>query len=107
MDRFGDGARVFARELRLSLAREHLDRQPGEDADLLDASEVFAAFAKNAWTLAEWHAGGQQGPRPSGRLRPYEPRRLRWTTRAWATPLYRTIYDPDGRPGPLRRQHRS
>ena len=28
LDRFGDGARSFARNLRLELAREHLDREP-------------------------------------------------------------------------------
>ena len=32
----GDGARVFARDLRLELMREHLDRAPGDDADLVD-----------------------------------------------------------------------
>lgn len=106
MDRFGDGARVFARELRRSLAREHLDRQPGKETDLLGPKAVFAAFAQSARALAGWHAGGQQGPRPPGRLRPYDAPQLGWPTRTGATPLYRMIYDPDGRPGSFRRRHR-
>ena len=106
VDRFGDGARVFARELRLSLAREHLDRPPGDEADLLDPQTAFAAFAASARTLARWHGDGQRGPRPPGRLRPYDAPRLNRRTLTWATPLYRRVYDPDGRPAALRRQHR-
>ena len=106
VDRFGAGARVFARELRLSLAREHLDRRPGDEADLLDPQTAFAAFAASARTLARWHGDGQRGPRPPGRLRPYDAPRLNRRTLTWATPLYRRVYDPDGRPAALRRQHR-
>ncbi|PZS04527.1 MAG: phospholipase [Pseudonocardiales bacterium] len=106
VDRFGDGARVFARELRLELAREHLDRPAGDEADLLDPRAAFAAFADSARALDRWHADGRRGPRPPGRLRPYDTPRLSRRTLAWATPLYRAICDPDGRPGPLRRRHR-
>ncbi len=105
VDHFGDGARVFARELRLALAREHLDRAPDDDADLLDPLSAFAAFADSARTLAAWQAGGRRGPRPPGRLRPHAAPRLSRRTRAWATPLYRRLYDPDARPFTARRRH--
>jgi len=94
----------FARDLRLRLVREHLDRAEDDDADLLDPAEVFAAFARSAERLAAWHDGGRRAERPPGRVRPYqseEPKRL---SRLWATPFYRTVYDPDGRPRALRRR---
>ncbi|MRH93400.1 phospholipase [Nocardia sp. SYP-A9097] len=104
--RFGEPAGVFARDLRLTLAREHLDRGVGDDADLVDPRTAFTVFGASAATLARWYADGQRGPRPPGRLRPHDPPRLSRATRAWATPLYRTFYDPDGRPPRLRRRHR-
>jgi phosphatidylserine/phosphatidylglycerophosphate/cardiolipin synthase-like enzyme len=106
VDRFGDGARTFARDLRLTLAREHLDRPADADGDLIDPRSAFDAFAATAAELQRWLDGGRHGPRPPGRLRPYDAPRLDRRTLAWATPLYRTIYDPDGRPAGLRRRHR-
>jgi phosphatidylserine/phosphatidylglycerophosphate/cardiolipin synthase-like enzyme len=103
VDRFGDGARRFARDLRLQLAREHLDRAADDDADLIDPRAAFAAFARAAEALQHWHDTGRAGPRPPGRLRPYRLRRLSRATMAWAAPLYRAIADPDGRPAQLRR----
>ena len=41
----GDGDGSFARDLRLRLAREHLDRAAGDDGDLLDPRSFFDAFA--------------------------------------------------------------
>ena len=106
VDRFGHGARRFARDLRLELAREHLERAAAEDADLVDPITMFARFADSAGQLQQWYERGRSGPRPSGRLRPYQAARLTRRTLAWATPLYRTIYDPDGRPLTLRYRRR-
>jgi phosphatidylserine/phosphatidylglycerophosphate/cardiolipin synthase-like enzyme len=103
VDGFGNGARRFARELRLRLAREHLDREDGDDADLVDPVGAFRAFANSAAELQAWHDRGRTGSRPRGRLRPYAAPHLSPFTRAWATPLYRALLDPDGRPPKLRR----
>ncbi|MDQ1661479.1 MAG: hypothetical protein QOJ68_1459 [Blastococcus sp.] len=100
----GDGARVFARDLRLELAREHLDRAAdgSEDDDLLDPDSFVAAVTASAEALDAWHDGGRRGPRPPGRLRPHRPERLSRLSRLWATPVYRLLDDPDGRPLKLR-----
>ena len=93
----GDGARRFARDLRLTLLREHLDRADGDDADLLDPDDAVRAVTAAADALDAWHTGGRVGPRPPGRLRPHRPEKLRPWTWVWALPAYRLVYDPDGR----------
>lgn len=93
----GDGARRCARDLRLTLLREHLDRADGDDADLLGPDDTVRAVTAAAAALDAWHTGGRVGPRPPGRLRPHRPEKLRPWTWVWALPAYRLVYDPDGR----------
>jgi phosphatidylserine/phosphatidylglycerophosphate/cardiolipin synthase-like enzyme len=99
----GDGARRFARELRLTMLREHLGID--EDDDLLDAERAADTIRKSAAELDAWHDGGCHGPRPAGRLRSHPvgkeaklPARHRWFT----APIYRSFLDPDGRPLDMR-----
>ncbi len=98
----GDGARRFARNLRLEFMRQHLGRAPGDDADLVDPHAAVAAMEAAAAALDAWHRGGRSGPRPPGRLRSHHAERMSRRTRLWATPLYRLVYDPDGRSVPDR-----
>jgi phosphatidylserine/phosphatidylglycerophosphate/cardiolipin synthase-like enzyme len=95
----------FAGDLRRRLACEHLDRDADDDADLRDPEKAFEAFAESACRLQRWYEQGCRGARPAGRLLPYgAPTLSRWT-RMWAQPLYRRVFDPDGRPRHLRRAH--
>ncbi|MGW7439199.1 phospholipase D family protein [Streptomyces sp. NPDC054849] len=105
----GDGARAFARELRLGLMREHLDAggEPGEPASdgLCDPVTAFEAFAQAAAALDAWHEDGRRGPRPPGRLRRYVPPDLPTLQRVLAAPLNHVLVDPDGRPMGMRRRN--
>jgi phosphatidylserine/phosphatidylglycerophosphate/cardiolipin synthase-like enzyme len=94
-----DSTQVFARDLRLRLMREHLDRAAdgSEDGGLADPDTAVQEITAVAEALDAWHASGRKGPRPPGRLRPHKPERLGVLTRLWAEPAYRMIYDPDGR----------
>jgi phosphatidylserine/phosphatidylglycerophosphate/cardiolipin synthase-like enzyme len=94
----GDGARRFARDLRLALLREHLDRETDDDADLVDPDSAVDAVRAGAAALDHWHARDRHGPRPPGRLRPhrFDPP-PRWQ-RLLAIPAYHVLSDPDGRP---------
>ena len=98
----GDGARTYARDLRLELLREHLDAD--SDEGLVGPDEAFRSIRDSALRLQTWYDQGRSGPRPPGRLRPLVDPPLGPVTRAWATPLYHRLYDPDGRPRGLRRR---
>jgi phosphatidylserine/phosphatidylglycerophosphate/cardiolipin synthase-like enzyme len=102
-----------ARRLRLSLAAEHLDRSfvEGDDdslreavADCVDPRGMFDTYARTAAALDAWHDRGRQGERPPGRLRRLRTPELGKVEAGLALPPYLTLHDPDGRPGPLRKQ---
>jgi hypothetical protein len=88
------------------LWREHLGRGPGEDGDLLDPVEGFEAWRRGAGALTGWHESGRRGPRPPGQAREHDPGRVQAWAAWWATPLYKSVVDPDGRPRRLRRAGR-
>ena len=98
----GDGARVFARDLRLQLLREHTGL--GSDEGLLDPADAFEAVRHAADALDAWHREGKHGPRPPGQLRNHHVSAVRWWESWWARPLYRGLVDPDGRPRKLKRR---
>jgi hypothetical protein len=86
IDGYGDGAWQFGRHLRVRLAAEHLVREEGDEIELIDPAEVFAAFADSAAQLQRWHDEGRAGRRPPGRLRPYTMKRLPRRTLVWRHP---------------------
>ena len=97
-----DGSAAYARDLRLALAREHLDDPKGD----VELTSMFATFAESATRLQAWRDAGMRTPRPPGRLRPLTDPAIRRTKRMWAEPLYRIVYDPDGRQRSQRRHGR-
>ena len=99
----GDEARLLARNTRLRLWQEHLQRPPSENQDLVDPADGFDALARSADALDQWHANGRQDARPPGRLRNHPNERVDRRSRWWANAMHRLMLDPDGRPRRLTR----
>ena len=101
---------AYARELRLTLAAEHLDRldeveERGLDevmGDCVDPAGLYDVYAASAARLDAWHRGGRVGERPPGRLRTIPLPPLSRAARLLARMPLEVVHDPDGRPGPLR-----
>ena len=84
MDLDGD----LPRDVRTALWSEHLGL-PVDDPRLHDLAGAGALWRERAG-------------HPGGRLRPHVPARVSRLQQVWALPLYRTVFDPDGRPLSLR-----
>jgi phosphatidylserine/phosphatidylglycerophosphate/cardiolipin synthase-like enzyme len=92
----GDRARVFARSLRLVLWAEHLGRSP-DDPLLLDPTGSVDVWRRAAAEVADWHRDGGSGAHPHARALEHDVTPVADNSRWWVLPLYRTMYDPDGR----------
>lgn len=102
----GEGARLLARQTRLTLWREHLGRGEGDDEDLVDPASGFQAWHQAATALDAWHEKGGVGIRPPGHARVHQVQPMPASSRWWAQALHSRMVDPDGRPRALRRADR-
>ena len=102
-----DSEERYGRDLRLTLAAEHLGRGTDLDAmgDCVDPEGMYAAFKESAARLDAWYDAGQVGPKPQGRLRRIQPPEMGLVKRTLALPMYLMMHDPDGRPRPLRKRN--
>jgi phosphatidylserine/phosphatidylglycerophosphate/cardiolipin synthase-like enzyme len=84
-----DDEGALPRDLRRSLWAEHLDL-PEDDPRLADL-----AGAGQLWR--------DRAGRADGQARPHRPDPVGRLSAMWARPMYRLLYDPDGRPRAVRR----
>lgn len=99
----GDGARVLARTLRMRVMAEHLGLA-ADDERLLDPVACADLWADRARALDDWHLSGHGvRARPPGRARVHRPEPVPRLARPLAVPLYRVVFDPDGRSRRMRR----
>ncbi|HVC40001.1 MAG TPA: phospholipase D-like domain-containing protein [Candidatus Dormibacteraeota bacterium] len=97
--------RVFARSLRVELWAEHLGRSP-TDPELLNLEQAQELWRTSAARLADWHLAGAVLPHPPERVTVHSPLPIPSGSGWWAGSLYRSVYDPDGRPRSVRRRGR-
>jgi hypothetical protein len=75
---------------------EHLGRSP-DDPLLLDPTGSVDVWRGAAAEVADWHRDGGFGAHPQARVLEHEVAPVAENSRWWVLPLYRTMYDPDGR----------
>jgi hypothetical protein len=91
----------LARELRLQLWAEHLGLDQ-DDPQLRAGASPLQLWNSTAEALEQWHRAGRRTQRPAGQVRQHAPAAVTPLQRLWASPIYRLIVDPDGRPRRLR-----
>ncbi|WP_234391917.1 phospholipase D-like domain-containing protein [Streptomyces sp. WM6378] len=94
----GDGARTGARDLRLQLAREHLDHS--DPTALCDPVTAFRAFAESSAALDAWHNTGRAGPGPPAACARTAPHICHAPPRPWSPPSTGSSPTPTAAPWP-------
>jgi len=95
-----DDRGLLAANTRVRLWCEHLQRSATDD--LIDPIAGFETMTAAARALDAWHDAGCRGERPVGRLRFHARPEVSTWSRPWASTVYRSVIDPDGRPIAMR-----